>query len=386
MFAFRLEALPPLPELEREWRRVEASGNPSFFTSWHWIGTLLAALPPAGRPQLLRGTANGDTVAVALLGTRETRRRGGWVRSRGLYLNETGNPGFDLLTTEYNGVLAAADREPAIYNELIAWFAALRNTADELYIPGSLKPLPETTLEVLGLRCRETTLPSYSVELPRLTDTGGEIYPVLSANARQQLARAVRHFERFGALRLIEAATVEEALVFFDGMKALHCASWERRRRPHSFTGAFFEPFHRLLIGRSFAEGGTQLLRACAGERILGYLYNFRLGNRVYAYQSGFDDADRRERPGVVTHYLAIRHAFRSGARVYDFMAGHNRLKESFATRCEPMRWQIIQQPRLAFRLEHVARKLKEALERKRPCRSWNETLPHQRSALARIN
>jgi hypothetical protein len=47
---------------------------------------------------------------------------------------------------------------------------------------------------------------------------------------------------------------------------------------------------------------------------------------------------------------------------VYDFMAGRNRLKESFATRCEPMLWQIVQQPRLAFRLEHFARQFKQAL------------------------
>src|SRR5438046_2040207 len=102
-------------------------------------------------------------------------------------------------------------------------------------------------------------------------------------------------------------------------MKELHCASWERRGKPHSFSGKFFEPFHRLLIERSFDQGGAQLLKACAGDRVLGYLYNFQLGNRVYAYQSGFDDCDRRERPGIVTHFLAIRHAFRSGARVQGF-------------------------------------------------------------------
>ncbi len=43
-------------------------------------------------------------------------------------------------------------------------------------------------------------------------------------------------------------------------------------------------------------------------------------------------------------------------------MAGRNRLKESFATRCEPMLWQVIQQPRLALRLESLARRIKHAL------------------------
>ena len=331
-FEFGLEALSPLAELEREWRRLETDGNPSFFTSWHWIGTLLSASPPASWPKLLRGSANGETVSLALLGANETRRRRGLVRSRGLYLNETGDPHFDSLTIEHNGILAAAEWELGVWDELIGWFAGLCDEADELHVDGSQRRLSEAALGKWGLGCQETSLPSYSIDLCRLEASDGEIYPVLNANARQQLRRALRYFERFGALRLAEATTATEALAFFNGMKELHCASWGRRDRPHSFSGGFFEPFHRLLIGRSFAEGGTQLLKACAGDRILGYLYNFRLGNRVYAYQSGFDDADRRERPGIATHFLAIRHAYRSGAGVYDFMAGRNRLKESFAT------------------------------------------------------
>ena len=359
---FRREPVPPLPQLEREWRQLEAAGNPSFFTSWHWIGTLLDAVPPVCRPKLLRGRANGSTIALALLGANETRRRRGWVRSRALYLNETGHPRFDSLTIEHNDILVASQWEPTIWQELIAWFADLDDEADELHVGGSLRRLPEPELDKCGLGCRKTSLPSYSVDLCRLAASDGELYPVLSANARQQLRRALRYFERFGQLRLAAAASVSEAMAFFDAMRVLHCASWERRGRPHSFTGEFFEPFHGLLIERSFAEGATQLLKACAGGRVIGYLYNFRLGNRVYAYQSGFDDADRRERPGIVTHFLAIRHAFQSGAGVYDFMAGRNRLKESFATRCEPMLWQVVQQPRLVFRLEDLARRFTEAL------------------------
>ncbi len=387
---FRLESLPPALQLEREWRSLEIAGRPSFFTSWYWIGTLLAAVPPASRPLLLRGTVRAETVALALLGAKTHHRRHGLVRSRGLYLNETGDARFDLLTIEHNGILAATNWESVVWEGLIDWFAALRNGADELHISGSLRPLPTTPMQRRGLVCIEHALPSFSVDLSRLEQSGGEIYPVLSANARGQLRRAWRHFETFGPLRLSEAATAEEAAAFFGAMKALHCASWERRGRAHSFTGEFFELFHRLLIDRSFAEGGTQLLRACAGDRVIGYLYNFRLGNRIYAYQSGFDDANRRERPGMVTHALAIRYAFRSGARVYDFMAGRNRLKESFATHCEPMSWFIVQQPRWAFRLERLARRVKHALSRPLPgtesarqkstCPAGNGTIPQQAS------
>ncbi len=358
----RREALPPLSVLEQEWRTLEAAGQPSFFTSWQWIGTLLAAVPDRKRPLLLRGRAGEETVALALLGANQSRRRRGLVRSRSLYLNETGHPHFDSPMIEHNAILAAVGYETIVWEALMSWFAGLGGEADELHLRGSQIRLPESEVEARGFTRSEMTLPSYSVDLDRLKESAGELYVVLSANARQQLRRTFRYFERFGPVHLSTPATVAEAFTFFASMKALHCTSWERRGEPHSFAGEFFEPFHRLLIERSFAEGGIQLLRACAGERVVGYLYNFRLGNRVYAYQSGFDDADRRERPGILTHALAIKHAFQTGARVYDFMAGRNRLKKTFATHCEPMLWQVVQQPRVVFRLENLGLQIKYAL------------------------
>ena len=114
-----------------------AAARPSFFTSWYWIGTLLAVLPEANRPSLLRGSIRGETVALALLGARLVRRRYGLIRSRALYLNETGDPAFDSLTIEHNGLLVAVAHETAARDALIAWFAGNGADADELHISGS---------------------------------------------------------------------------------------------------------------------------------------------------------------------------------------------------------------------------------------------------------
>src|SRR5438132_9670331 len=226
--AFHRDPLPPPAALEPEWRTLEAFARPSFFTSWYWIGTLLAAWPPTQLPSLLRGVAGGRTVALALLGAGLSRRRNGLIRSRGLFLNETGNPYFDALTIEHNGILAAADREAAVFDAALGWFAALREEADELHFSGSLRRPPEEAVEGRGLGRIETVVPSYSVDLAQLSPSG-ELDPVLSANARQQLRRAFRQFERAGPLQLSEARTTSEALDFFAGLKMLHCASWELR-------------------------------------------------------------------------------------------------------------------------------------------------------------
>ena len=213
-----------------------------------------------------------------------------------------------------------------------------------------LMELTEKAVETCGLRRREIAVPSYYIDLSRLLPSCGELFPILSANARQQLRRAVRYFECSGPLQLRRAATIAEADGFFAALKELHSASWEQRGEQHAFTTPFFEAFHRLLIRRSLDAGATELFKASAGDRVIGYLYNFRLQGRVYAYQSGFAYDDRVARPGAVTHAMAIRDAYRSGAAIYDFLAGRNRLKKSFSTRCEPMMWQVIQQPRQAFR------------------------------------
>jgi len=358
---FRREALPSPAALEQQWRALEAVAESSFFTSWRWIGAWLAILPETSRPALLRGLAAGQTVALVLLGASTARRRRGLVHARGLHVNETGDPSLDVAFIEHNNVLTARGHEARALDALVGWFAGSDSEADELYISGSLSRLPHSAVEGRGLLRTEILRPSYSLDLGPLAEAGGELYPALSANARQQLRRAMRHFETTGPVRLQEAKSAAEALDFFARLKALHVAAWERRGKPHAFAGEFFDQFHRRLIEEGVDDGAVQLLEASAGDRPFGYLYNFRKGDRVYAYQSGFAYEDHQARPGAVAHALAIRHAFRAGARVYDFLAGHNRLKESFATQCEPMLWQVVQRPLVRFRLERLARRLRQA-------------------------
>jgi len=352
--------------LAAEWRTLERAAPPTFFLSWHWIGTLLEALPAARRPSVLRGVAGGETVALGLIGETVAARRGGLVRSRRLVLNATGDPACDCVAIEHNGLLAAAGEEAGLRAGLLSWFAGV--AADELVLPGVAPPLDRGTVAASGLALDETPVPGYVVDLRRLAPVG-DFASLLSANARQQLRRARRRFEAAGALELVAAATTGEALAFFEELERLHVAARAGRGGSHAFSSPFFASFHRGLIERAFPSGAVQLLRCRAGSRVIGYLYNFRAGDRAYAYQSGFDRRDPRERPGAVAHAMAIEQSFGDGMRTYDFLAGRNRLKESFATAVEPMAWQIVQQPRFRFLVERQARRLKAALARRTKAR-----------------
>ena len=64
--------------------------------------------------------------------------------------------------------------------------------------------------------------------------------------------------------------------------------------------------------------------------------------------------------PGVASHALAAAHNAAQGERLYDFMAGANQLKESFATKRYRLVWQVLQRPRLDHRLRAAARRIKQ--------------------------
>ena len=344
---FSVEPIGALDELEREWRRLERDASPSFFLSWNWIGTLLEMIPLRDRPRLLRGVSAGRTVALAILGDAVVRRHG-VIRARRWVVNATGDPAFDCIHLEHNALLAA----PRIgWDGLLDAFDAATDV-DELSFPGVAAAPALHQVEDRGLLRMEAREPSFAVDLSALSHSHGDLTAILSRNARSQLRRARRRLDPVW----IDPATSEaEALEFFGILKGLHVSWWQRRGVAHAFTHEFFERFHQRLIERVFADGSIQLLRICSGDRTIGVLYNFVLDQHVYAYQSGFVQPAAGERPGVVAHALAVERAWQQGARVYDFMAGENRLKVSFANRTDTLSWTVVQKPRLRFRAEHRA-------------------------------
>ncbi|GAB7068076.1 GNAT family N-acetyltransferase [Mycobacterium hodleri] len=344
---FTVEPIGALDELEREWRRLERHVSPSFFVSWNWIGTLLEMIPPRDRPLLLRGVSAGRTVALAVLGDAVVRRRG-VIRAHRWVVNATGDPAFDCIHLEHNALLA----DPRIgWDGLLEAFAAAKDV-DELGLPGVAAAPAAHQVEDRGLLRMEAREPSFAVDLSTLSHSRGDVAAILSRNARSQLRRARRRLDPVW----VEAATSEaEALDFFRIMKGFHVSWWQRRGVAHAFTHEFFERFHERLIERAFADGSIQLLRVRSGDRTIGVLYNFVLAQHVYAYQSGFVQPAAGERPGVVAHALAVERAWQQGARVYDFMAGENRLKVSFANCTDTLSWTVVQKPRLRFRAEHRA-------------------------------
>jgi CelD/BcsL family acetyltransferase involved in cellulose biosynthesis len=331
---FALEPVRDVPALERQWRALDETGSHSFFATWTWVSALLSCAPPG--MQVLRASRGGALAGLAVCGRRRWRSQ--------VWFNTSGHQAIDGVMIEHNGFAVPGGEDAALWSDLASWFAAGRLRADELIVPGiAAKARAPENLMVL-----EDRRTAYRTPLGGLGSEG--IASVLSRNARQQLRRSLRDFG--GELRIAVAPDAATALGYFERMKDLHVRSWERRGRTHAFDNPAFEPFHRAVIAAGVGEGSVDMMEITGGERVLGYLYNFKRNSVVHSYQSGFSDDDPSLRPGYVCHALAIGHYAREGMTAYDFLAGTNRLKKSFGIETYDMCWRRYRRPTLRFRLE----------------------------------
>jgi CelD/BcsL family acetyltransferase involved in cellulose biosynthesis len=353
---FIVEKLPPPETLAPLWREFDRSGSHSFFLSWTWIGTLLGLLPSP--PLLLKAMRGSEVVGLSLLARRQAKIRG-VLSVKQVWLNATGDPEFDCVMLEHNGFATAGHDGTGLLPLFIEWCARGGIDAGELIVPGA----EPGAMEGAGKRLIvvERRHAAYRTSLSGIV--AGGLESVISRNARQQLRRSRRDYE--APLSLEAAKDAAGALDIFAQLKELHVRSWTRRGRRHAFASPFFEAFHKALIVAGMKDGSVELLRVTASGRTLGCLYNFRRGGVVSSYQSGFDDETPGLRPGYVCHAMAMEHYAAAGLTYYDFLAGTNRLKQSFGTEQYELCWRHYRKPTLAFHAESIARKAVALVRRK---------------------
>jgi CelD/BcsL family acetyltransferase involved in cellulose biosynthesis len=348
---FQIEASPSLVALEKLWRALDSEKSGSFFTSWAWVSSWLATLPADLHPQLITAKREAQTVGAAIA-FRSTRKRLASNISQ-LQFNATGSAAQDCITVEHNDFAG----ESGLLPFFVRWFADQKRDA-ELVLPGASAALSAGGVRLIH---SEQKRRAFSIrQLGKISEDG--LGAVLSRNTRQQLTKSLRDFGAFGILATAEATSVDEGLEYFEGLKALHIKSLSRRNMPHAFRHPYFEAFHRALIENGMPRGKIQLLKVSAGDRIVGYLYNFRHRNRICAYQSGFSDDDWRLRPGYVCHAQAIELNARQGMMEYDFLAGENQLKSSLSDTQYELGWHSFAKPSPITRLESAARAVRRLI------------------------
>jgi CelD/BcsL family acetyltransferase involved in cellulose biosynthesis len=343
-------------ELEAAWLDLEARASPPVFLSWDWIGCWIAELSP--RPFILTGQADGRIVLLGALAS-SARRDVLPVTIHGLQLHTVGDPQRDIITVEYNGFLVDRDWVGKIESDAIAFLLSGipigGKRHDELHLRTVAADLAGV-VSTSGFRFRELhRKPSWRVDLAELRAAGRRYLDSLSANTRQQIRRSMRLYEKRGALSVVRAASVPEALAFLDALKDLHQHYWNSRGEPGGFAFPFFERFQRRLIEVALPHGTVEIVKVAAGSDVIGYVYNLVYRGHVYAYQTGirYED-DPRLKPGLVSHCLCIDRHYNDGSIAYDFMAGEARYKASLGIPGPEFLYLLVQRPSWPLQLENA--------------------------------
>jgi len=365
----QLKPLVDMDGLEADWRALETRADRAFFLSWTWIGSWLETF--AERPTLIE--IRDSTARIIGLGVfceaRETRKK--IIRARQLRLHETGDPDRDVITIEYNTLLAERGMEQAV------WFAAMGalqgNDApqwDELIVGGA-SDADAALLSQFGLKLhkRAETTSAYvdlaALRADGIDDVDGYV-ATLGKSTRSQIRRSIKLYQARGKLALEAAGSLEEAKSFLAELGPHHEAKWNAVGQLGATQKDDYMRFHARMMERAYGDdcdNSVEFLRARAGDHSFGWLYNFVDRGKVLFYLSGFAfEDDNKLKPGLVTHALAIEHHLRAGMDVYDFMGGDNRYKSNLGQKGPNVVAYALQRKTLPMILEGVARRLKEKL------------------------
>ena len=344
--------------LKEQWLKLYESSEPNFFLSWSWIGNWLNSID--SNFILYTAYCDNNIVGLGIL-VKKRITRNFVIHSTQLHLHRTGNEKLDQTWIEYNDFLLAKGYEKPARKALVDHIFSDGNW-DEVIIGASRKSAM-MPFNLAGLT--EQTVwhsHSYQVDLSYLRENKTDYLSTLSKNTRYQINRSIRSYEKQGEIQLSSASSVKEALQWFDEAGPFHIKRWQDTKVGSGFTNPVFVKFHQDLITKNFDRGFVDLLKVTAGEQVICYLYNFIQGKEIKFYLSAnnYDENDSTYKPGLVSHYLAIKHYLGKEQDVYDFMAGESQYKRSLSSMSSPIYLSVFSKPKLRFKLERTLREFRD--------------------------
>lgn len=165
----------------------------------------------------------------------------------------------------------------------------------------------------------------------KLPGTFDEYLAGMHRDRRYTVRNTRRRFEKEPGARFTiynDPQTIDAA---FDRLKELHLLRWAPRDDHHAFASDTYLSFHRSVVHDCLSKG---YLRLCGLEVdgvavAMYYCYVYR--GCWYYFQSGFDPAFERLRPGLVLMGYAINAAIDEGCHTFDMLRGEYDFKRQWA-------------------------------------------------------
>jgi CelD/BcsL family acetyltransferase involved in cellulose biosynthesis len=151
-----------------------------------------------------------------------------------------------------------------------------------------------------------------------------------------------------------DPARLDDAI---ERLAALHRKRWQAAGSSHSFATGQYMDFHRGLMRSLMRRGWLRLYCLEIGGELRAINYCFRLRNRVFCMQAGFDPDFAGVAPGAVLLGHAIEHAIGEGNEVFDFLRGEHMYKNQLANGTRESRYVSAFRPNArawAYRLRRI--------------------------------
>ncbi|MFC4700134.1 GNAT family N-acetyltransferase [Glaciecola siphonariae] len=267
---------------------------------------------------------HGSTIGFCLVGVQ--RRWYGDI----YYLNQTGIDEFDQMWIEHNDIIATNPDNVLICRAaLINTLAAIPRFHRFVVSMGASKHWHTNTISEWS--CTEERV-AY-VDLNAIARNKQDYMDTLSKNSKSSLRRSKNFItKQFGEVTYAIHREKLSSLLSRE-LAPLHIKQWSDTEHQSGFTNPVFTQFHSRLSESGDERLHFEIMRFDAGDKTLGYLYQFVCDKRVYFYLSAinYDEPNNNYKPGILMHALAIQHYLASGYERYDFLAGAARYKESLS-------------------------------------------------------
>jgi CelD/BcsL family acetyltransferase involved in cellulose biosynthesis len=325
---------------------VERTGVTSAFLSSRWTETWLTVFAHRVPASGVVWRSDGMVVGCALVP--KTRVSLGLFPVSRLHLNASGRLG---LASEHNDLLVLPDFRDAVTRDYVS--LVLESRADVLSLDGVPPALFDQVRDLWpGKSWNGYQSIAPYVDLEEI-GSGGDFLATLSSNTRSQIRRSLRLYEeQFGSPTLTVAPDGPEVAEYLSELIRLHDTRWHGKGQTGAFVGEVRD-FHTALTGQGLEEGTmrAELIRLRFGDVTIGVSYNLICGGHVQFYQAGLlYHEDRRLKPGLTMHALAIEHYMAEGEREYDFLGGDQvlpRYKASLGRYERELIWAELPAPKL---------------------------------------
>jgi len=229
------------------------------------------------------------------------------------------------------------DKDEEVVHSFFMFLNAKQNTWDLIYIRDMLcssKNIPHILKEAKKMGWLALMHPAASYPYLQITEDWQKFVSTKSSNFRYTLKRYEKRLKKEGPLFHVE----QKGTLDFDSRVLNDIADIEKRSWKAGTPAARLQfpkvrAFYFSFMKDFALNGWLNLWVGYMGEKPVAYLINFDYGNKIWFYNSAYDERFSRMGIGSIIHYLAIKDAFFKGKTEYDFLKGGEMFKKRWASK-----------------------------------------------------